>query len=71
MEADLVRLWATPSTLHLRVVVWTKHRQHMQSAEIHYPLKSLTSVERRSLLEALRVDELGPADAEDQPIPGL
>lgn len=66
MEADLVRLWASPSTLHLRLVVsWSKN-SGMRSCEVHWPIDQLTSVERRNLLEALRVSEISPTDAEDQ-----
>ena len=53
MEADVVRIWATPSTLHLRLIIRGGRKQWMRSMEIHCPWENLAPGERQRLREAL------------------
>jgi len=41
MEASLVRMWASPSTLHLRVCVVGKRKHWVQFCDLHIPLDDI------------------------------
>jgi len=49
MELTPVRIWASPSTLHLKVAVTFKTTTHIQFAEMHIPLEELTETIRSSI----------------------
>lgn len=61
MEAEIVRIWASPSTLHLRLVYWGKQKKWMKSADVHIPLAEIPSQVR----EQIRVSD--GFDVEPQP----
>jgi hypothetical protein len=41
MEANLTKIWATPSTLHLRLLVRFKTHQGVQFLDLHIPLADI------------------------------
>jgi hypothetical protein len=53
MKIDLVRLWASPSTLHLRVVYCPDDGAWIRSKEIHCSWDSLPPSTRQMLAAAL------------------
>ena len=48
MDVHLIKMWASPSTLHLRVMVTGRKKTWSQFADIHIPLDALPA-EVRSL----------------------
>lgn len=56
MKIDLVRLWASPSTLHLRVIYGPDSGAWIKSQEIHVPWDTLPD-STRSMLAMLVQDE--------------
>lgn len=67
MDAEVVRIWATPSTLHLRLVVHGARGKWMRSCEIHMPWETLSPGERQRLREALEEDQGSDEAAAEQP----
>lgn len=55
MEADVVRIWATPSALHLRVVFWGAKKKWMRSTECHIRWAEIPSEQREQIASALQV----------------
>lgn len=53
MKIDLVRIWATPSTLHLRVVYGADNGSWIRSKEIHCPWDNLPPATREMLQMAV------------------
>lgn len=43
MDLHLTKIWASPSTLHLRFMVSYKTHQGVQWADVHVPLDSIPS----------------------------
>jgi len=41
MDITATKIWASPSTLHLRCVVRYKTRDHVQFVDMHIPLEIL------------------------------
>jgi len=58
MDVHLVKIWASPSTLHLRVMVSGKHNSWAKFHEIHVPLAELNVGELAAILhsESERLD---------------
>lgn len=53
MKVELVRLWATPSTLHLRVIYGPDNGAWVKSQELHVPWDTLPASTREVLRFAL------------------
>lgn len=53
MRIELVRIWASPSTLHLRVVYGADDGSWIRSQEIHCPWDSLPLSTREMLRMAI------------------
>lgn len=53
MKIDLVRLWASPSTLHLRVVYGPDNGAWIRSKEVHMPWSVLSEGMKDTLRHAL------------------
>lgn len=65
MKVDLVRLWASPSTLHLRVVYGPDNGAWIRSQEIHVPWDTLPAATRAMLAQAVDLER----DEEDATLP--
>jgi len=65
MEIELVHGWATPSTLHLRLMVGWGKKRRWQFATIDIPLATLKGV------GWLPQDQPAEDLSTDQPLPGL
>jgi hypothetical protein len=63
MKIDLVRLWASPSTLHLRVIYGPDSGAWVKSQELHIPWDTLPNSTREVLRFAL--DEERDEDRQD------
>lgn len=68
MEAEIVRLWASPSTMHFRIIVWNDAKTWFRSCEVHMGLDQLPLSARWSLLYALE-DDLKDSDPGDVDVP--
>lgn len=53
MKIDLVRIWASPSTLHLRVIYGSDDGSWIKSREIHCAWDSLPPSTRDMLMMAV------------------
>jgi hypothetical protein len=59
MEISRVRLWASPSTLHLSVVVFGKENRWVQILRFHMPIAEISPAVIRQLMETLGDDSPG------------
>jgi len=53
MKIDLVRIWASPSTLHLRLVYGPDDGKWVKSQEVHVPWATLPKSARLMLAQAV------------------
>lgn len=60
MNVSLVRIWASPSTLHLRVMITAKNQAWSLFKDVHVPKDSIAPEDLKSLLLTGEVDELEP-----------
>jgi hypothetical protein len=58
MEASLTKIWASPSTLHLRFLVRFKTHEGVQFLDFHMPLAEIPEDVRQALREDPGVAEV-------------
>ena len=69
MRAAVDNVWTSPSTLHMRVLVWYGRHNGLKKFECSIPLADLDAVFARHIVLALGTD-LEPL-APDVPLPGM
>lgn len=68
MEVEVVRIWSSPSVLHLRVIVWGRQHRWFRSTNIAIRWDALPSEVRRQVRMALE-DDVEPDTTDlDQPL---
>lgn len=68
MDINLSRIWASPSTLHLRLLYGASDGSWVRSRELHVGWEVLPPETRRQLMMALGQDREGTTDEEDVPL---
>lgn len=68
MEVEIVRLWASPSVLHMRVLIWGRQKRWFRSTNVHIRWDALPSEVRRQILLALDDDREPETEDLDQPL---
>lgn len=61
MKVTLVRIWASPSTLHLRVMVTAKNGSWSVFRDLHIAKEELPIDQLQDLIHSGLVDELEPS----------
>lgn len=56
MEATLTRIWASPSTLHLRLMIQPKNGRWSQFVNLSVPWETIPSEVRTAILMSDRFD---------------
>lgn len=57
MDVHLTKIWASPSTLHLRLMVVYKSHQGVQFADVHLPMAKIPSEVRSLVALSVGFDE--------------
>ena len=65
MDVHLTKIWASPSTLHLRLLVTYKTHQGVQFADVHIPMDKIPS-EVRNLIAISEGYDIPPGDSGKQ-----
>jgi hypothetical protein len=56
VDLTMSRMWASPSTLHLKIAITPKDASWVQFCELHIPLSELGETIRSSILISLDED---------------
>lgn len=68
MEVQVDNLWATPSTVHMRVSVWGPDHRWRQRFDAHVPV---SEIPEESLVALVGGFLLGPESKPQEPLPGM